>query len=145
MSILCRPRLITRWISSAAAVKCDAAGNPSDSTRRSFGPNVSKTAMECVKWSEPAVSRGAGFARIAYNWGALRCNISSVQGACPKMTLFGPFRLDTVNHCLWRADARVALTPKAFDVLRYLVERANRVVTQDEILEALWPETYVNP
>jgi hypothetical protein len=29
--------------------------------------------------------------------------------------------------------------------LRYLVEHADRLVTQDEILEALWPETYVNP
>jgi len=37
------------------------------------------------------------------------------------------------------------LTPKAFDVLRYLVEHADRLVTQDEILGALWPETYVNP
>lgn len=61
------------------------------------------------------------------------------------MKVFQPFRLDTVNHCLWRADERVALTPKAFDVLRYLVEHADRVVTQDEILEALWPGTYVNP
>ena len=39
----------------------------------------------------------------------------------------------------------MALTPKAFDVLRYLVERADRLVTQNEILEGLWPETYVNP
>src|SRR5947208_11304355 len=39
----------------------------------------------------------------------------------------------------------MVLTPKAFDVLRYLVERADRLVTQDEILEALWPEIYVNP
>jgi len=61
------------------------------------------------------------------------------------MKVFEPFRLDTVNHCLWRADERVALTPKAFDVLRYLVEHADRPVTQDEILEALWPGTYVNP
>ncbi|MBI2690226.1 MAG: AAA family ATPase [Acidobacteria bacterium] len=37
------------------------------------------------------------------------------------------------------------LTPRAFDVLRYLVERADRLVTPEEILEALWPETYVNP
>ena len=37
------------------------------------------------------------------------------------------------------------LTPKAFDVLRYLVEHADRLVTQDELLQALWPETYVNP
>src|SRR5258705_3104502 len=58
--------------------------------------------------------------------------------------VFQPFRIDTVNHCLWRAEERVRLTPRAFDVLRYLVEHAERLVTQDEILEALWPETYVN-
>src|SRR5690242_9913556 len=61
------------------------------------------------------------------------------------MKSFGPFRLDTVNQCLWRAEARMPLTPKAFDVLRYLVERADRLVTQEEILEALWSETYINP
>jgi DNA-binding winged helix-turn-helix (wHTH) protein/tetratricopeptide (TPR) repeat protein len=61
------------------------------------------------------------------------------------MKVFEPFRLDTVNHCVWRDEARMPLTPKAFDVLRYLVEHAGRVVTQDEILDALWPETYVNP
>ena len=61
------------------------------------------------------------------------------------MKVFGPFQLDTANHCLWRAEDRVPLTPKAFDVLRYLVEHADRVVTQDELLEAIWPETYVNP
>lgn len=61
------------------------------------------------------------------------------------MKVFEPFRLDTVNHCLWRAETRMPLTPKAFDVLRYLAEHINRLVTQDEILEALWPGTYVNP
>jgi TolB-like protein/DNA-binding winged helix-turn-helix (wHTH) protein/Flp pilus assembly protein TadD len=39
----------------------------------------------------------------------------------------------------------VAIPPKAYDVLRYLVENPGRLVTQDELLEALWPETYVNP
>jgi DNA-binding winged helix-turn-helix (wHTH) protein/tetratricopeptide (TPR) repeat protein len=61
------------------------------------------------------------------------------------MKAFRSFRLDTVNHCLWRGDDRLSLAPKAFDVLRYLVEHADRLVTQDEILEALWPGTYVNP
>ena len=58
----------------------------------------------------------------------------------PAMKVFQPFRLDTVNHCLRRAEERVRLTPRAFDVLRYLVEHTERLVTQDEILEALWPE-----
>ena len=61
------------------------------------------------------------------------------------MKAFRSFRLDPVNQCLWRGEHRVPLTPKAFDVLRYLVEHSGRLVTQDEILEALWPETYVNP
>ena len=61
------------------------------------------------------------------------------------MKVFQSFRLDASNHCLWHADERVSLPPKAFDVLRYLVEHPGRLVTQDEILEALWPETYVNP
>ena len=67
------------------------------------------------------------------------------RNGSPKMKLFHEFRLDTVNHCLWRGEERVSLTPKAFDVLRYLVEHSDRLVSQDEILEALWPETYVNP
>jgi TolB-like protein/DNA-binding winged helix-turn-helix (wHTH) protein/Flp pilus assembly protein TadD len=61
------------------------------------------------------------------------------------MKLFKAFRLDTANHMLWRDGDRVPLAPKAFDVLAYLVEHAGRVVTQDEIFEALWSETYVNP
>jgi DNA-binding winged helix-turn-helix (wHTH) protein/tetratricopeptide (TPR) repeat protein len=61
------------------------------------------------------------------------------------MKAFGSFRLDTVNNCLCRANERVPITPKAFDVLRYLVEHADRRVTPDELLEALWPNTYVNP
>jgi TolB-like protein/DNA-binding winged helix-turn-helix (wHTH) protein/Tfp pilus assembly protein PilF len=61
------------------------------------------------------------------------------------MKSFKAFRLDTANHILWRNEVRVPMAPKSFDVLAYLVEHAGRVVAQDEILEALWPETYVNP
>ena len=58
---------------------------------------------------------------------------------------FKAFRLDTVNHLLSRDGDRVPLSPKGFDVLAYLVEHGGQVMTQDEILEALWPETFVNP
>src|SRR5215475_7315564 len=61
------------------------------------------------------------------------------------MKQFHSFRLDTVNHRLWRGQERVPVTPKAFDLLRYLVEHNDRLVTQDEILDALWPDTHVNP
>jgi DNA-binding winged helix-turn-helix (wHTH) protein len=41
------------------------------------------------------------------------------------MKVFETLRLDTVNHSLWRGGERVSLAPKAFDVLRYLVEHAD--------------------
>jgi len=61
------------------------------------------------------------------------------------MKRFQSFRLDTENQFLWHREARVDLTPKAFGVLCYLVEHAGRLVTQQELLEALWPGTYINP
>ncbi|HTF65168.1 MAG TPA: winged helix-turn-helix domain-containing protein, partial [Edaphobacter sp.] len=61
------------------------------------------------------------------------------------MKSFKTFRLDTANHLLWRNGDRVPTAPKGFDVLAFLVEHAGRVVAHDEILEALCPETHVNP
>src|SRR5262245_49787857 len=57
--------------------------------------------------------------------------------------IFGPFRLDLANVCLWRDAEAIALPPKAFDVLHYLVTHPDRLVTKDELLDALWPETAV--
>jgi TolB-like protein/DNA-binding winged helix-turn-helix (wHTH) protein/lipoprotein NlpI len=61
------------------------------------------------------------------------------------MKSFQSFRLDTANQCLWRGRERVPIAPKAYDVLRYLVENPGRLVTPDEILEKLWSQIYVNP
>lgn len=54
------------------------------------------------------------------------------------------------NQCLWRhrdkrGDERILLTSKAFAVLRYLVEHTGRLVTHDELLDAVWPITHVQP
>src|SRR5580704_2523801 len=72
------------------------------------------------------------------------CNLDTMLDRSYAMKSFHSFRLDSANQCLWRGDERAQITPKAFDVLRYMVENAGRLVTQDELLEALWPETYVN-
>jgi DNA-binding winged helix-turn-helix (wHTH) protein len=61
------------------------------------------------------------------------------------MRRFHSFGIDTANQCLWNGQAPVELTPKAFGILRYLVDRAGRLVTKEELLEALWPDTYINP
>ena len=56
---------------------------------------------------------------------------------------FGPFTLDAANACLWRDTEVMVLSPKAFDVLCYLVQHPNRLVTKEELLDAVWPETAV--
>lgn len=61
------------------------------------------------------------------------------------MKEFASFRLDTANGCLWRHGVQIALPPRPFAVLRYLVENPGRLITHDELLDAVWPETYVQP
>lgn len=67
------------------------------------------------------------------------------RGSFESVPKFGDFKLDVANECLWRGGERLTLTPRPFAVLRYLVENPQRLVTHDELLEALWPETYVQP
>lgn len=57
---------------------------------------------------------------------------------------FGGFRLDLGRSALLGpSGAEVPLRPKAFDVLRHLVENAGRLVPRDELLGAVWAEVFV--
>ena len=57
---------------------------------------------------------------------------------------FGAYRLDLVDERLWRKKKAVELRPKAFNVLRYLVEHAAQLVTKDALLDAVWGQTLVS-
>jgi predicted ATPase/DNA-binding winged helix-turn-helix (wHTH) protein len=56
---------------------------------------------------------------------------------------FGPFRLDLVGERLWRGAEAVALTPKAFALLRYLAERPGQLLTKQDLLDAIWADALV--
>src|SRR5882757_4363177 len=56
---------------------------------------------------------------------------------------FGQFVLNPGRRTLSRADSPVSLTPKAFDVLLFLAQNPNRLVTKDELLQAVWADTFV--
>ena len=81
---------------------------------------------------------------------ASRLSVAEHAGEFAMDKEFPPFRLDTTNQCLWRRDdnghdERILLRPKSYAVLRYLVERAGRLVTEEELLEAVWPDVYAQP
>jgi len=56
---------------------------------------------------------------------------------------FGPFRLDPRERLLIRDGQSIPLTPKAFDLLVYLVERHGRLAEKQALMSALWPDTVV--
>jgi DNA-binding winged helix-turn-helix (wHTH) protein/predicted ATPase len=58
-------------------------------------------------------------------------------------TAFGEFRFDPVNECVWRGSQAIALRPKAFGVLKYLLERPGQLVVKQELLDAVWTGTFV--
>src|SRR5246500_2401515 len=56
---------------------------------------------------------------------------------------FGQFELNARRRTLSRADSVISLTPKAFDVLLFLAQNPNRLVTKEELLQAVWGDTFV--
>jgi DNA-binding winged helix-turn-helix (wHTH) protein len=56
---------------------------------------------------------------------------------------FGPFRLDPSERLCLRNGQPVSLTPKAFDLLVYLVERHGHLVEKQALIHALWPNSVV--
>jgi DNA-binding winged helix-turn-helix (wHTH) protein/predicted ATPase len=60
-----------------------------------------------------------------------------------KRIVFDRFSLDLINECLWRGSEEIKIRPKAFAVLNYLLNRSGQLVTKEELLNAVWPETFV--
>jgi len=56
---------------------------------------------------------------------------------------FGPFRLDPAERLLLRHNQTIPLAPKAFETLLLLVENSGHLLTKDELMKRLWPETFV--
>ncbi len=57
---------------------------------------------------------------------------------------FAPFRLDVCRARLWRDAEEVALPPKVFDLLCYLVRHAGELVIKDQLLDAVWQRRFVS-
>jgi DNA-binding winged helix-turn-helix (wHTH) protein len=61
----------------------------------------------------------------------------------PKRLYFESFTLELTSCALLRGTQEIRLRPKAFDVLRYLVEHAGRLVSKEELIKAVWPGVFV--
>jgi pimeloyl-ACP methyl ester carboxylesterase/DNA-binding winged helix-turn-helix (wHTH) protein len=57
---------------------------------------------------------------------------------------FGPFRLDPAQGLLSTPAGEIALAPKAFETLRVLVESAGTVLSKRDLLDRVWPDTFID-
>ncbi len=58
--------------------------------------------------------------------------------------LFGGYELNTETQELSQAGQLIPLTPKAYAVLSYLIANRDRLISKDELLDEIWPDTYVD-
>ena len=63
--------------------------------------------------------------------------IAAVPDA-PELFVFGPFALDAFARTLTAHERPVALQPKTFELLEYLIRNPGRVLTKHELIDALW-------
>jgi TolB-like protein/DNA-binding winged helix-turn-helix (wHTH) protein/cytochrome c-type biogenesis protein CcmH/NrfG len=67
----------------------------------------------------------------------------AMQAAGEKSFCFEGHILDLRRGCLRRDDREIELRPKSFELLRYLVENAGRLVPKDELIKSVWPNVTV--
>src|SRR5207245_7456778 len=75
--------------------------------------------------------------------GALARRMSELVPHPRHTRAFKDFTLDLDRGCLVRGGEEVKLRPKVFDALKYLVLNNNRLVTKDELIKALWTDSFV--
>jgi predicted ATPase/DNA-binding winged helix-turn-helix (wHTH) protein len=61
----------------------------------------------------------------------------------PLIYQFGDFILDAARGGLFKAGVEIKLRPKVYEALRYLVEHSGRLIAKEELMQVLWPDSFV--
>jgi predicted ATPase/DNA-binding winged helix-turn-helix (wHTH) protein len=61
----------------------------------------------------------------------------------PRIYQFSRFTLDVARGCVLRGQQEIKLRPKVYEALKYLVENPGRLITKQELIQAVWPDTFV--
>jgi Tol biopolymer transport system component/DNA-binding winged helix-turn-helix (wHTH) protein len=69
--------------------------------------------------------------------------VVSLKNASRTFLQFGGFTIDLQRHGLYRGEERIHLTPKPLEALIYLVENRGRTIEKQELLNAIWKDTFV--
>jgi predicted ATPase/DNA-binding winged helix-turn-helix (wHTH) protein/tetratricopeptide (TPR) repeat protein len=56
---------------------------------------------------------------------------------------FGEFTLDLAKGCVFKGEEEIKLRPKVYEALKYLVEHPGRLIGKQELMQAVWPDSFV--
>jgi predicted ATPase/DNA-binding winged helix-turn-helix (wHTH) protein len=56
---------------------------------------------------------------------------------------FGEFTLDVAMGCVLKAGEQIKLRPKVYETLKYMVEHSGRLISKQELMQAMWPDSFV--
>jgi eukaryotic-like serine/threonine-protein kinase len=88
-----------------------------------------------------ATRRGAPFLFLTANF--TRSSVPMDQKSTSELYEFGSFRVDPDKRLLLREDQPVPLAPKTFETLLVLIRHHREVVSKDELMKNVWPDTFV--
>src|SRR5260221_12493234 len=63
--------------------------------------------------------------------------------ATPLSYQFGDFTLDIARGRVFKASEEIKLRPKVYETLKYLVEHQGRLISKQELMQAVWPDSFV--
>jgi len=64
-------------------------------------------------------------------------------GDTPSSYRFGDFNLDLARGCLFKSGVEIKLRPKLYEALSFLVKNSGRLIAKQELIEAIWPDSFV--
>jgi DNA-binding winged helix-turn-helix (wHTH) protein len=67
----------------------------------------------------------------------------STDSSSRRFYQFGPFRVDADKEMLLRDEESIPIAPKAFQILLVLMRHGKQVVTKDDLMKSVWPDTFV--
>lgn len=92
--------------------------------------------------SEPAPNHPTPFDRLQ-ELSMSRNRERASQSEVKSVYEFGPYLLDPAARLLLRNGEKVTIPPKAFDILVALIENRGRMLGKEELMQIIWPDTFV--
>src|SRR5580704_12578467 len=102
---------------------------------RSWGLATHRTGASCVELGSNVFKRALNNSHV-FSGVAMTQQIKHLYE-------FGPYRIDAAKRVLLRGEAPVQLPSKVFETLLVLVQRSEEVVSKDDLLKTVWPDSFV--